>query len=76
MPYKTIDIDVEIDLEDFEDDELIDELRYRGIDIGDGENLDYNVRIIVSKIYELARNNKDYSVELSDLVYYTIGRIM
>ena len=77
MPYKTVD--VEIDLEDFDDDELIDEIRYRGIDVCDDlcDHKDmYETYSLIREIYELSLANKDYTDKLRELVYNTIGRIM
>lgn len=63
-------VDVEVDLDEFSDDELIDELEARGYHIRDE-----NINDLVSTIFEKRRNKKDFDQELDDLIYAVIGRI-
>jgi hypothetical protein len=68
--YKEVEVDV--DLSDFETDDLIEELESRGAgatDYGDGKE-------ILQAIYEKRRMNKDYQQELDQLIWLGTGRIV
>lgn len=64
-------IDVNVELEDFDTDELQEELERRS------KNSVTNVYVesLLHSIYEKRRNNRDYQQELSALLHETIGRI-
>ena len=78
MVYRTIttEVDVDIDLDEFDDDQLLDELESRGLDMNsrfvDGDQM----REILEKIWLKRRTNKDYQRELDDLIYFGIGKIL
>jgi hypothetical protein len=68
MTYKMIEVEVE--LSDFDDDELIDELESRGKyspTMGDTEEL-------IDKIFHLRRQGKPYERELDEYLYIRTGR--
>ncbi len=68
--YKEVEVDV--DLSDFDTDDLIEELESRGAgatDYGDGKE-------ILQAIYEKRRMNKDYQQELDQLIWLGTGRIV
>ena len=70
--YTTIEkwIDVEVDLEDFEDQDLIEELERRGKynpSFGDSDDL-------LDKIYHARRQGKLYEHLLDELLYMKTGR--
>ena len=72
--YKTMykEVEVDVDLGDFETDDLIEELESRGAgatDYGDGKE-------ILQAIYEKRRMNKDYQQELDQLIWLGTGRIV
>ena len=68
MAYVTVEVDV--DLSEFSDQDLIDELETRN-----GGALDNNVDLI-RQIYELHRINQDYSKQLNELFYTILGRVV
>lgn len=68
MTWATVEVDV--DLSDFDTDDLIEELSYRGRAPNSYETCD-----LVRDIYEKRRNGKDYQRELEILIYNMIGRI-
>jgi hypothetical protein len=72
MTHKTVytEVEVEIDLSEFDADDLIEELESRGHDFefGDGKEL-------LSAIFEKRRLGKDYQHELDQLIYVGLGRI-
>ena len=72
--YKTIytEVEVDVDLSDFDTEDLVEELELRGsgtVDIGNGKEL-------LEKIYLLRREGKDYQRELDELIYAGLGRIV
>lgn len=72
MPYVYKEVEVDIDLDDFDTDELIEELERRGcgtVDYGDGKEV---LRII----YEKRRLKQDYQAELDQLIWMGLGRIL
>lgn len=71
MVTKFVEVEVEVDLADFETDELIEELESRDEMI----DMKYNIDSIVESIYNLKRNNRSYDKEVSDLIYNVLGRI-
>jgi hypothetical protein len=72
--YKTIytEVEVDVDLADFETDDLIEELESRGAgatDYGDGKE-------ILQAIYEKRRMNRDYQAELDQLIWLGLGKVI
>jgi hypothetical protein len=73
--YKTIytEVEVDVDLSDFDTDDLIEELESRGsgtTEFGDGKDL---LRVI----YEKRRIGRtDYQLELDQLIYMGLGKII
>jgi hypothetical protein len=74
MTYVTIEkyIDIDIDMDDFDTDDLVEELERRGAgttDYGDGKD-------ILKVIYEKRRLGKDYQTELDQLIWLGLGKIV
>jgi hypothetical protein len=72
--YKTVYTEVEVDVElsDFETDDLIEELESRGAgttEYGDGKE-------VLQAIYEKRRAGKDYQMDLDQLIWLGLGRIV
>jgi hypothetical protein len=73
--YKTIytEVEVDVDLSDFDTDDLIEELESRGsgvMDYGDGKE-------ILEAIYHKRRLGRtDYENELDQLIYAGLGKIV
>lgn len=69
----TVEVEVDVDLDDFDDNDLIEELerRGRGFDVASQTPTE-----LVTKIYELRRNGRDYQRELDELIYTVIGKIL
>jgi hypothetical protein len=72
--YKTIYTEVEVDVElsEFDTDDLIEELESRGAgvtDYGDGKD-------VLLSIYEKRRLGQDYQTELDQLIWLGLGRIV
>ena len=74
MKYVTIEkyIDIDVDMGDFDTDDLVTELERRGAgttDYGDGKD-------ILQAIYEKRRLGKDYQQELDQLIWLGLGKII
>ena len=72
--YKTIytEVEVDVDLSDFETDDLIEELESRGAgatDYGDGKE-------ILETIWLKRRQGKDYQTELEQLIWLGLGKVL
>lgn len=72
MPLIYKEVEVEIELEDFDTDELVEELERRGsgtVDYGDGKE-------VLETIYQKRRLGKDYQRELDQLIWLGLGKII
>ena len=71
MVYRTVctEVEVDVDLRDFETEDLIDELENRG------HMTDIASKEIVEAIYQNRRQGKDFSSELDQLIYTVLGKI-
>ena len=72
--YKTVykEVEVDIDLHDFDTNDLIEELESRGAgsgEFGDGKD-------ILQVIYEKRRLGQDYQSELEQLIWLGLGRVI
>lgn len=66
---KDVEVELEVDLNDFEDHELLDELNLRNILVGE-KGME-----MISEIYEARKLGKPYEDLLDNLIYETIGRV-
>ena len=64
MAYITVDVDV--DLDSFTDEELIEEIRAR--------NIDYYDITLLERIRQRRILGKDYQKELDELIFISLGR--
>lgn len=72
MPLIYKEVEVDVDLEDFDTDELVEELERRGsgtVDYGDGKD-------VLMSIYEKRRLGRDYQQELDQLIWLGLGKIV
>jgi len=72
--YKTIykEVEVDVELEDFDTDDLIEELERRGtgtVEYGNGTE-------VLRAIYEKRRLGQDYQSELDQLIWLGLGRVL
>ena len=79
MTYKTIytEVEVEVDMSEFETDDLIEELEKRGLDYNTkGVDAD-EMRLLLEAIWLKRRlGNPDYQSELDRLIYGVLGKIV
>jgi hypothetical protein len=72
MPLVYKEVEVEVDLDDFDDDELIEELERRGTGV-----MEYgNGTEVLQTIYEKRRLGQDYQQELDQLIWLGLGRVV
>jgi len=72
MPLVYKEVEVDIDMEDFDTDELIEELERRGtgtVDYGNGTE-------VLQAIYEKRRLGQNYQQELDQLIWLGLGRVV
>jgi len=67
--YQTVNVDVEVDLYDFDTEELIEELENRDVP------LSTQTKALVQTIYDKRMLKKDYQKDLDELVWEVLGRI-
>ena len=72
--YKTMykEVEVDVDLSDFDTEDLIEELESRGAgsgEFGDGKD-------ILQVIYEKRRLGQNYQPELEQLIWLGLGRVI
>jgi hypothetical protein len=67
---REVDVDIEVDLSEFEDTELVEELEERGI----LPTQQYKDQL--KKIWELRRTGKPFDHILDELIYDTIGKVI
>jgi hypothetical protein len=74
--YKTVytEVEVDVDLADFDTDDLLEELEERGALPVDGN---VNAKEILETIYHKRRlGRRDYEQELDQLIYTGLGKIV
>lgn len=72
MPTVYQEVEVEVELDDFDTDDLIDELQRRGAgssDYGDGKEY-------LEAIYQKRRLGQDYQAELDKLIWLGLGKVL
>jgi len=74
--YKTIytEVEVDVDLSEFDTDDLIEELESRGESLGKTSSA--NTTELLEKIWILRREGKEYQTELDSLIYSVLGKII
>lgn len=73
MPEVLVETYVDVDLDDFDTEDLIDELerRGRGLEIADTSGSE-----LVEKIFHKRRLGQNFDRELDELIYVVTGRII
>jgi hypothetical protein len=77
MTYRTITTDVEVDLSEFDTEDLIEELEDRGEWTGLGGNVYLDSKELLEAIWLKRRvGNNDYQTELDQLIYAALGHVI
>jgi hypothetical protein len=71
MPTVYTEVEVDVELSDFDDDDLIEEVERRrlGVDLAPEDTKE-----LIDKIYHLRRLGRDYEQALDQLIYAVTGR--
>lgn len=76
MPYRYVTAEVEVDLAEFDTDDLVEELESRGYDYNtQGVDAD-EMRLVLESIWQRRREGKDYQAQLDQLIYGVLGKIV
>jgi hypothetical protein len=70
--YRTVSVDVDVNLSDFATEDLIAELETRSNNRLAPDELESLIQVI----YEKRRTGKDYESELDSLIFNALGRII
>lgn len=75
MVFKTVytEVEVDVDLESFDTDDLLEELELRG---SLPPEADINAKELVEQMYYLHRQGRDCTPMLDQLFYSVLGRIV
>ncbi len=69
MPYITTEVEVDVDLGEFDTKDLLDELESR-------EKLPTTSEELVEQIWMRRRNGQNYDVPLDQLIWQVLGKIV
>ena len=73
MPTVYKEVEVDVDLEDFDDEDLIDEMDRRGL----GAEINATTASeLINAIWHKRRMKQDYESELDQLLYQVTGRVV
>jgi hypothetical protein len=76
MPTVYTEVEVNVDLDSFNDDDLMDEMERRGLDLNskyiDGDQM----RELLTQVWIKRREGRDYQRELDQLIWYGIGKVV
>jgi hypothetical protein len=76
MPTVYTEVEVDVDLDSFNDDDLMDEMERRGLDLNskyiDGDQM----RELLTQVWIKRREGRDYQRELDQLIWYGIGKVV
>ena len=64
---------VDVDIEDFDTEDLKEELERRGESVGFDES--GYTHDLLKDLYEKRRSGQDYTYELDQIIYYSLGRV-
>ena len=73
MPTVETYVTVDVDLDEFDDDDLIEEMDRRGLGV---EVADSTATELVGVIYQKRRLGQDFDHELDQLIYQVTGKIV
>jgi hypothetical protein len=76
MPTVYTEVEVDVSLADFDDDDLIEELENRGLDLNTQLISGDEMRELLTQVWTRRRQGQDYQRELDQLIWYGIGKIV
>jgi hypothetical protein len=76
MPTVYTEVEVDVELDTFDDDDLMNEMERRGLDLNskfiDGDQM----RELLTQVWIKRREGRDYQRELDQLIWYGIGKVV
>ena len=76
MPTVYTEVEVDVDLSEFDTDDLIEELENRGLDYNTrGVDAD-EMRSLLEQIWINRRQGQDYQPQLDQLIWGVLGRVV
>lgn len=76
MPTVYTEVEVDINLTDFDTDDLVEELENRGYDYNTRGVDPDEMREVLTRIWQNRRTGKDYQCELDQLIYGVLGKVI
>lgn len=76
MPTVYTEVEVDVDLSDFDDDDLCDEMERRGLDLNSKYISGDEMQELITRVWQLRRTGQDYQRELDQLIWYGIGKVV
>lgn len=76
MPSVYKEVEIDVDLDEFDDDDLLDELERRGLDLNTQHVSGDQMRELLTKIWHNRRLGLDYQHELDQMIWYGLGRVL
>jgi hypothetical protein len=74
--YRSITVEAEVNLDEFDTEDLIEELESRGVDYNTKGVDPYEMREFLEAIWLNRRNGRDYQRELDSLIYGVLGKLV
>lgn len=72
MPTVYTEVEVDVDLADFDDEDLLDEVERRGLEL-DHVN---DAQELLTQIWQLRRQGQDYQIHLDQLIWNVLGKVI
>ena len=76
MAYRYVTAEVEVDLSEFDTDDLIEELEARGLDYNTKHVDADEMRMVLEQIWQKRREGQDYQSQLDQLIWGVLGRVL
>jgi len=74
--YRSITVEAEVNLDEFDTEDLIEELESRGVDYNTKGVDAYEMRELLEQIWLKRRNGRtDYQRDLDDLIWGVLGKM-
>lgn len=76
MPTVYTEVEVDVNLDSFSDDDLITEMEQRGLDLNDRFVSGDDMRELLTQVWLCRRQGQDYQRALDQLIWYGLGKIV
>lgn len=76
MPTVYTEVEVDVNLDSFSDDDLITEMEQRGLDLNDRFVSGDDMRELLTQVWLCRRQGQDYQQALDQLIWYGLGKIV